>query len=541
MTTLSFVAAGASSATNGSAPTPGLPAGLAIADLLIAVFYSRENVDGTVSISSGWAQLYNDRTSGGLLGVWYRQYQSGDAAPTFTLGGHATGNSGDSAIAQICAFRGEDRTDEIDVSGAVSTNASAQNIGAISGITLAANDAVVVIGGKRDDWTSVATLSGDSLTWAEVGEPDTTSGADAGLVWDYAIDGGSGATVTAKTFAVTGGASADGKGVMFSINVAVTQTLSGVGAIATGESFGSAKLNLQVSGAGAIASGQAFGPDQVNFTILAAGNIGGAEAFGATTVAQAGGGQTVSAAGAIGTAESFGAQQLNLRLSNAGNVDGAESFGTQQVNLRVSGAGAVASSEVFGSDKISFSILNAGGIAAAGTFGAPSLSFILRNVGAVVTAEGFGATTLVQPGGAQTISNAGAIASAEGFGVGVVSQPASTEEMAGPWRLLTGEYLPVTTRRLVPEVAPPVALPPAQFIAGVGGIESAERFGFNYLRVPIQISAGGIAGAEGFGAPSLGFILRTKSAEYFGETNALLPRPPRLRHAEERALLGLAS
>lgn len=217
---ITFVAAGASSATNGSAPTPGLPAGLAANDLMLAVFYSRENVDGTVAISAGWTQLINDRTAGGLLGVWYRLFVAGDVAPTFTLTGHVSGTSGDSAIAQIAAWRGVDPTTPIDVQGAVSTNASIQNIGAISGLTLGANDAVVVIGGKRDDWTSVALLTGDGLAWAEIGEPDTTLGLDAGLVWDFAINGTSIVTLTSKTFTVIGGAAADGKGVMVSINVA---------------------------------------------------------------------------------------------------------------------------------------------------------------------------------------------------------------------------------------------------------------------------------------------------------------------------------
>lgn len=226
---------GTASATNGSAPTPGLPAGLAAGDVMVCVFFSKEVTDGTVSISAGWDQIINDRTSGGLLAAWRRAWQSGDAAPTFTLGGHATGNSGDSAIAQIAAFTGIDTTSIVDVVGTISTNASQANIGAISGISLGARDVVIVVGGKCDDWTSVATLSGDGLTWNELGEPDTTSGADAGLVWNYAIAGSSGVTVTSKTFTVTGGANNVGKGVMFSLNFDPGPTVSpsaigGVGA-----------------------------------------------------------------------------------------------------------------------------------------------------------------------------------------------------------------------------------------------------------------------------------------------------------------------
>ena len=221
---ITFVNAGTSSATNGaSAPTPGLPASLQTNDLMITYFYSRESVDGTVSISSGWTQVYNDRTSGGLVGVWYRLYQSGDTAPTFTLGNHG---GTDTAIAQIAAWRGVDTSDPIDATGTLSTNGAQANIGAISGITLELDDTVIAVGGKLDDWTSVATLSGDSLTWSEIGETPSTLGADAGLVWDYAINVASQTTVTSKTFTVTGGTSVTGKGVMFSINVRHSANIS---------------------------------------------------------------------------------------------------------------------------------------------------------------------------------------------------------------------------------------------------------------------------------------------------------------------------
>ena len=217
---ISFVAAGTVSATNGSAPTPGLPAGVQAGDVMVAVFYSRETIDGTVSVSAGWNQALNDRSSGGLLGVWTRAWQSGDAAPTFTLGGHATGNSGDTAIARIFAFRGMDTTTPVAGVGTVGNFAASQNIGAIAGFTLDANDAVLVIGGKADDWTSVATLSGDGLTWAEDADNPSTLGLDAGLVVDHAINGASQVTVTSKTFTVTGGLAGASKGVMVALNVA---------------------------------------------------------------------------------------------------------------------------------------------------------------------------------------------------------------------------------------------------------------------------------------------------------------------------------
>lgn len=211
-----FVAAGTSSTGNGAAPTPALPAGLQLGDYMLAVVYSRESTDGTIAISRGWKELYNARSSGGILAIWGRAYQTGDAAPTFTLTGHA---AGDDVIGQIAAWRHVNLARPIGVKGTLDTNASAQNIGAISGITLGAKGLLIVIGGKQDDWTSVATLSQTGMTFAEIGEPDTTTGNDAGLVWDYAtVDAGTELAISSKTFIVTGGAAAAGLGVMFSLN-----------------------------------------------------------------------------------------------------------------------------------------------------------------------------------------------------------------------------------------------------------------------------------------------------------------------------------
>lgn len=212
-----FVAAGTASATDGSsAPTPANPAGIATGDLKVCAFYSREVTDGTVAITGqGWTEFINERTSGGLMAAWWKIH-AGDSAPTLTLGGHA---SGDTAIAQIASWRGTHTTTPINVEGVVGTNGSAQNIGPVVGIQLPPRSVLVVIGGKADDWSSVATLSSTGLTFAEIGETSSTSGNDAGLVWDYATatDLKAEVEVPALTFTVTGGAGAVGKGVMFSI------------------------------------------------------------------------------------------------------------------------------------------------------------------------------------------------------------------------------------------------------------------------------------------------------------------------------------
>ena len=242
MPTISNIRVGAASSTNGTEPTPALPASLSAVDIMILAFYSRDDTNGTMSLPVAWTQLVNTRTTGGLLAVYYRVWQSGDAAPTITLTNHTTGTSGESAIAQIMAYAGGNTASPWDLVGTVSTNASQQNIGAIANAgVMGAEDMVLVVGGKRDDWTSVATLTGDGLTWNEIGEPDTTSGADAGLVWNYALNPGTFLSLTNKTFTVTGGAAATGMGVMITMNVSPNfgtsaQTLADFTSSASGSS-----------------------------------------------------------------------------------------------------------------------------------------------------------------------------------------------------------------------------------------------------------------------------------------------------------------
>lgn len=214
---ITYVGAGTASATDGgSNPAPSDPSGLVADDLKICVIHTNENIDGSVSISAGWTQIYNERNQGGILAAWYRFHVGGDVAPTLTLTNHA---AGDSAIAQIAAWRGVETSGPIYATGILDNFLASQNIGPIRGVAVPSKGLVVCIGGKRDDWTSVADLSGDSLAWTEIGEPDNTLGNDNGLVWDYAISEQLGIVVAGKTFTVTGGAAAHSKGFMISFNL----------------------------------------------------------------------------------------------------------------------------------------------------------------------------------------------------------------------------------------------------------------------------------------------------------------------------------
>ena len=219
MTAITFVAAGTASATDAATPAPALPAGIAEGDLLIAAFYSREVTDGVVQGVSGWNQVFQHRDAGGILGVWSKIYKTGDLAITWLLSGFA---AGDDCIAQIAAYR---NAGNVQLATPIVLNGALEDIGPIPGCTLPPREVVIVLGGKLDDWTSVAALSGDNLTWAEIGEPDTTTGTDAGMVWDYAINGNITTVVTVKTFDVTGGTSVAGKGCMLRVQSLDDQTV----------------------------------------------------------------------------------------------------------------------------------------------------------------------------------------------------------------------------------------------------------------------------------------------------------------------------
>lgn len=204
---ITFRGAGAGAAANNAAVTPALFESPTAGDLLLGLVTIRDNGSATTfSASAGWSQRFQfAKASGSLacLALFYKVAAGGDGNPTFTPTG---GASNDTVIGQCCSFRGVHQSTPFDTDGSNFSSDSAQDIGAITGLTPAANDAAVIVcGAKGDDWTSVATLSGDSLTWNEIGEPSSTTGTDAGLVWDYAIISGAPVTISSKTFTVTGG------------------------------------------------------------------------------------------------------------------------------------------------------------------------------------------------------------------------------------------------------------------------------------------------------------------------------------------------
>lgn len=220
-TTIAVRAAGTADTDNNASLTPGLPAGLTAGDLLLGVAGIR-NTAATVTVPTGYTTLLNH----GNLVLFGRIADGTESTPTVAFSG---GSAGDDTIAQLAAFTGSFYDiDNLLVASGFQTNSSAQDI-AYPDIAVPCDDCLIIyVGFKHDDWTSAATIA--SAT--EIGEPDSTAGNDAGLVWDRLIQT-SKANIAAGSFTVTGGASAVSKGVVVALRsdvqtFTVTRSVNGV-------------------------------------------------------------------------------------------------------------------------------------------------------------------------------------------------------------------------------------------------------------------------------------------------------------------------
>ena len=204
---IAFGAAGTPANADNAAVTPTLPGGMPNGAIL-CVFAGMRTTAATLSISAGYTEQLNHLNSSGNPGrfaLWWRVVDGTETNPTVTPSG---GCAGDVLIVDTFSFTGVDAATPWAEQGTVFNGATnTANIGAITGITIASGNAALVLGFRSDDWTSVSTLTADSpLTYAEITEADTTTGNDAGIVADYAVNGGGSAhTAANRTFTVTGG------------------------------------------------------------------------------------------------------------------------------------------------------------------------------------------------------------------------------------------------------------------------------------------------------------------------------------------------
>lgn len=200
--TIAFKAAGAAAHADNAAIVPGLPAGLAGGDLLLAIAAIR-NTGAAIGIPStpNWATLIND----GHFRVLYKRASASETAPTFTPTG---GAAGDTVSAQLAAFTGAWPASGTGgyLRDMHKVNTSQQSI-PYKQLRVPAEHhggLILWVGWKQDNWTSVASPG------TEIGEPSSALGNNQGLVWAYQIQT-TAADVPAGTFTVTGGVSAISK------------------------------------------------------------------------------------------------------------------------------------------------------------------------------------------------------------------------------------------------------------------------------------------------------------------------------------------
>lgn len=103
---VAFSSSGAAAAANNASITPGLPSGLAAGQLMVAICCIRSST-ATINTPSGWTRADDRGGTNTHVYVFWRAWQSGDAAPTFTITG---GASNVTVLGRIASFTGADTT-----------------------------------------------------------------------------------------------------------------------------------------------------------------------------------------------------------------------------------------------------------------------------------------------------------------------------------------------------------------------------------------------------------------------------------------------
>ncbi len=198
----------AATANNAATLTPGLPSGWQPGDLHVLQVQTFGGTGARVPVvPDGWdGTVWANGTAQHLL-AW-RIARSGDTAPSVTLSG--TGVANDTQCARIHGFYSGLTGGVIvfDVAGATSTNASADNIGPITGVTVArANSLTIISAGKANDFNG----NGSLTDYTQAALTESTDGNDAGLTLMYRLATPSGATGN-LTVTDNGGTASNGVG-----------------------------------------------------------------------------------------------------------------------------------------------------------------------------------------------------------------------------------------------------------------------------------------------------------------------------------------
>lgn len=205
---------GTATTTTGSSPkTVGMPSGIEVNDLLVLVVTSR-SAGHVFTTPAGWTLLTTQVLTNSTYVVFYKYAVAGEPSASLAWSGGTTS----SLAAQVASFKRAHLSTPIAQVSTPSTNGPSSDIGPITGITIADRSAVVVLGVRETYWTTdIAPLTGDGLSWVEVGQPASVSGSGIGLVWNAASNNtGNTVTVASKSY-MPNGASGIGGGLMIEI------------------------------------------------------------------------------------------------------------------------------------------------------------------------------------------------------------------------------------------------------------------------------------------------------------------------------------
>lgn len=197
---IAFGTAGTVTHANNASVAPGIPASVATGDLLLVLAAIRNSGTGIPDTPAGYTRLGVFASTDNVQ-LFAKVATSGaEAAPTITFTG---GVAGADTSAQMIRLTGKwHSTSNILMDSNTQLNASAQNINYPGLLVPLANSCIILyLAWKQDDWTSVTSPG------TEIGEPDTTTGDDQGIVWSYAVQS-TAAAVGPGTFTVTGGGAA---------------------------------------------------------------------------------------------------------------------------------------------------------------------------------------------------------------------------------------------------------------------------------------------------------------------------------------------
>lgn len=194
---MAFLYRGVGTAANGSNSagplSPTLPSGVVAGDLLIVHFQSFGGTNSRVpSIDSPWTSyVWSNGTANHLL-AW-KIAGSSESNPSITLTG--SGVASDTQVSRCFAFYTDlslsNYEIQLDAEGTNSTNASADNIGPVTGITVGGTDYLTIISaGKTNDFNGQGALT----DWTQAALTESTTGNDAGMSLLYRLATPSGAT-----------------------------------------------------------------------------------------------------------------------------------------------------------------------------------------------------------------------------------------------------------------------------------------------------------------------------------------------------------